>query len=332
MAHQIETFTNGKAAFFSAREDAWHRLGTVTSSAQTAEQALETALLANWNVRKVGLATEAGSAVNDHWATVRTNPATNAEDVLGVVGRKYHPIQNEAHAELLNALVDLSGAHFETAGSLKGGREVFVTMKMPQGMSVGGVDDVDLYIAALNSHDGSTSFRILVTPVRIVCANTQAAALRQAKSSFAIRHTRGSRAAIALARHALGLTHDYQAAFEAEAEAMIQQHMTTSTFMSMVKKIFPEPADSSPALAQRRYQDKVEELERLFAEAATNENIRDTAWAGYQAVTEYIDHFAPAQRTKWAADESTARAIRALGPQAVKLKEQTHRLFTSALV
>jgi hypothetical protein len=47
--------------------------------------------------------------------------------VLGVVGRGYTPIQNEEHADLL----DESGAHFETAGSIKGGRHVLLTMKLP---------------------------------------------------------------------------------------------------------------------------------------------------------------------------------------------------------
>ena len=48
--------------------------------------------------------------------------------------RDYVPFQNEACCDLLNALVDESGAHFETAGSMRGGRRVFVTMKLPKTM------------------------------------------------------------------------------------------------------------------------------------------------------------------------------------------------------
>ena len=50
-----------------------------------------------------------------------------------------------------------------------------------------GVDPVGLYLAACNSHDGSSAFRLLVTPVRIVCANTQAAAISRAKASLTLR-------------------------------------------------------------------------------------------------------------------------------------------------
>lgn len=335
MAHNIETFQNGAAAFVSARQDAWHRLGTVTKDAMTAQQALELALLTDWDVRKVALRTQSMISnegvttldVPDQFATVRTNPVTGTPDVLGVVGRKYQPIQNEEHTDLLNALVDESGAHFETAGSLKGGREVFVTMKMPQHMNIGGVDTVDLYLAALNSHDGSSAFRFLATPVRIVCANTQAAALRSARSTFSVRHTRGASAAITQARQALGLTFKYQEAFELEAEQMIQQTLTDAAFMGVMNRLFPAPATDAPASTQRRHTEQINELERLFTDANTNATIRGTRWAGYQAVTEYIDHFAPAQRNKWTGNLDTARAMRSLSTPVVNLKSRAFDLL-----
>ena len=74
------------------------------------------------------------------------------------MGSKYEPVQNEESCALLNALTDESGAVFETAGALRGGRETFVTMKMPESMSFDGIDGskdrTDFFLAALNSHDG----------------------------------------------------------------------------------------------------------------------------------------------------------------------------------
>ncbi len=49
--------------------------------------------------------------------------------------------------------------------------------------ATGTQDRTELYLAALNSHDGSSKFTFLVTPIRIVCANTQSAALRDAKAN-----------------------------------------------------------------------------------------------------------------------------------------------------
>ena len=132
----------------------------------------------------------AALTVPEQFATVRTNPITGASRLLGVVGSKYEPVQNEASCTLLDALIDESGAVYETAGALQGGRETFVTMKLPTSMTFDGQDGskdrTDWYLAALNSHDGSSAFRFLVTPIRIVCANTQnaAIALRKPVSRF----------------------------------------------------------------------------------------------------------------------------------------------------
>ncbi|MFD0723948.1 DUF932 domain-containing protein [Streptomyces globosus] len=146
MAHLIEQFSDGTAAFVSAQKSAWHRLGTVTTEALTAEDAMRLAALDGWNVRLVGLhATELtadGATLLDvpnHRASVRTHPKTGRPETLGVVGPDYTPVQNEEHAEFLNYLVDESGAHFETAGSLKGGRQVFLNRSdFPAGVLVAG--------------------------------------------------------------------------------------------------------------------------------------------------------------------------------------------------
>ena len=109
-------------------------------------------------ITDAGVTTPAPLPVADHFATVRTNPITGNVDLLGVVGTKYEPVQNEESCAVLDAITDESGAVFETAGALRGGRETFVTMKLPKSMSFDGVDGsndrTDFYLAALNSHDG----------------------------------------------------------------------------------------------------------------------------------------------------------------------------------
>ena len=153
--------------------------------------------------------------------TVRTNPVTGATDYLGVVGRDYTPVQNEACAELLDLLVDASGAHFETAGSLRGGRRVFITLRLPDGIRVAGIDDLDLYLALSTSHDGSTALRVDATPVRVVCANTQRLSLKRSVGHYTFRHTTNIKTKIAQARQAIGITYAYADAFTAEAERML---------------------------------------------------------------------------------------------------------------
>ncbi len=312
MSHELEVWEDGSASFVSARQHAWHRLGTVLPAEFDAGQAMSYARLGGWNVRTMALQTAPALSadgvfgalpVPDQFATVRTNPVSGSVDVLGVVGRGYTVIQNEEHADLLNRVADEGGACFETAGSLRGGRSVFLSMKLPRTMNVGGIDPVDLYLIALNSHDGTSAFRLLVSPVRVVCANTQALALRRAQSSFSIRHTSGARGNIAQAREALGLTFKYAEVFEREAEQMIAQSLTDAQFAQIIGKLWTTESESKRSATITA--NRTDVLTGLFADAPTNANIRGTRWAGYQAVTEYLDHFAPV-----AGGTDTARAER----------------------
>jgi phage/plasmid-like protein (TIGR03299 family) len=264
--------------------------------------------------------------VPDQFATVRTNPVTGRPDVLGVVGRGYTPIQNEEHAALLDTLVDESGSHFETAGSLRGGRQVFITMKLPDTMLIGGVDPVDLYLIALNSHDGTSAFRLLVSPVRVVCANTQAAAISRARSSFSIRHTSGARGYIEEARQALRLTFAYAEAFQAEDDALIAQSFTDAQFAEIVTQLWPvdEKSERSKTIGANRSH----ALNRLWRRSPTNTVIRGTRWAAYQAITEYTDHYAPVADKR---NPDGARAERALTSTSVgQVKTRAFDLLRTA--
>ena len=113
-----------------------------TDTHPDAEEAMTLGHLGGWRVRKVPLtATEIstnGVTTFDApgFATVRSNPFTGQAEALGVVGDAYTPLQNEDHADFLNTLADQSGAIFDTAGSLSGGRQVFITMKLPETLTV----------------------------------------------------------------------------------------------------------------------------------------------------------------------------------------------------
>ena len=295
MAHNIET--NGdQAAFVSAREDAWHQLGTTLPDSFTAEEAMEHGHLGGWDVRKAPLFADAGAGlleVPNQYAMVRNNPFTPGRiDTLGVVGRAYHPIQNEEHAGFLNALVDESGAIFETAGSIEGGRKVFITMKMPHSITIGGSDPVDNYIAAVNSHDGSMAFTLMVTPVRVVCQNTLNVALGTTSNIIRTRHSRGAANLVQQAREALGMAFKFNLEFEREAEKMAQTTLTQARFEEIIDREFGA-GENPTKTAITRAENRKDIMHELFAEANTQEGIRDTVWAGFNALTEYVDHYQP---------------------------------------
>lgn len=328
MSHEIDEIAPGVHAAVFARQDAWHHLGVTLDHEFTAAEAMKHAHLAGWDVRKTPLYWDenltAGDVpehtVPDRWATVRTNPVTGAAEYLGVVGGTYRPIQNEEHVDLLDTLVDESGAHFDTAGSLRKGREVFISMKLPDHITVGGQDRIDLNLVALNSHDGSSAFRFLVSPIRVVCANTQAAAIREARSSFSIRHTSGAGGRLQEARDALGLTFKFVGAFNEAAERMVATDATPGWVDDFLAEVFQ--VGDTPTV---REQKKLNGVLELYRGSSTLDGIRGTRWGAYNAVTEYIDHYAPANGQ----DKATARAVRALTSHAANQTKE--RAFSLAL-
>lgn len=310
MGHELD-ITDGIASFVSAHTDAWHMLGETLDHTFTAEEAMEHGNLGGWNVRTVpAFCNVDGKTLPmvGRNAVVRDNPVKKGQvDFLGDVGDSYKIIQNEDHAGFLNTLVDESGAHFETAGALYGGRQVFITMRLPGHINIGGVDPVENYIAAVNSHDGSMSFTLMVTPIRVVCANTLNLAFHQKSNVFRIRHTSGVQNYLGQAREALEFSFNYLDGFQEEAERLINTTLTQSQFEEIIEREFGAGEDASQA-AQTRADKRIEEMTELFAEAQTQDGIRDTAWAGLNALTEWADHYSPTRGD----DRDTARAVKAI--------------------
>jgi phage/plasmid-like protein (TIGR03299 family) len=300
VAHELETLANGQTAFASARLTAWHQLGQITEDCMTAEEIMTKAWLGGWEVRKIPLQ---GMEVNakgvtkvdcpDKWMTVRTNPQTGITEYLGIVGDDYTTVQNEQVAEVLNLLVDETGAHFETAGSMRKGKSVFVTMKLPSAMQVAGVDRLDLYLIGTTSHDGTAALRLDASPVRVVCANTQRAAFARSEGSYTFRHTSNITSKIGEAREALNLMWKHFGEFEFEAEKMINESLTMGEFEKVVEQLWPTEDDASD-VARNNAKQRSATLRFLIRDADTQKAIKGTRWAGYQAVTEYVDHYAKA--------------------------------------
>jgi phage/plasmid-like protein (TIGR03299 family) len=291
MAHELEVFEDGTAAFFAARTPGWHKLGTVTADSLTADEALKTAHL-DWTVEKTDAPVAAPSndgelLIADKYLTYRKHPVTGESNVLGVVGKNYTPVQNVEAFAWLDALTDESGAHFDTAGSLAGGKRVFVSMKFPEQIMLGGHDATDLYLLAWNSHDGTGAFHTVVSPVRVVCQNTLSAAIGRAKASFSIRHDRQATTKVQQARETMGLTFKYAEAFQQEAEKMMAAQMTKDEFARMVEDLVPEFTGMTDR-AKANVNITRSEIINVW-DSPLQDNIRGTRWAAYNAVVDWAD-------------------------------------------
>jgi phage/plasmid-like protein (TIGR03299 family) len=298
MAHDLES-VNGQTAFASLRQPAWHGLGTVFTDEVNTNEMLSLAHLDNWNVRLEDVATPEGFNSDKSYSFVtRTNPFDrNTNDILGVVGERYVPLQNEDLFSFGDNLLD-GGGRWETAGSIKGGRVVFGSIALTDSITLdpnGIADKIDNYLLINTSHDGSIAIQASITPVRVVCANTLNLALssfkgkKDVKQTFKIRHTQTAEGKIAVAREALGLAHKYIDEFSTMANEMIQTEITKAQFDKIVELAYPAPKKDAKG-SQKKHDAKTDLLQSIYV-GEYNNTISGTAWGAFNALTERLDWY-----------------------------------------
>jgi len=296
MAHELET-QNGVASFASFREPAWHGLGTVFTEEKNTAEMLAAANLNNWNVRLVDVEIpNTLSSDKEYQYVVRTNPTDKSQtDVLGIVGQRYHVLQNEELFSFGDNILD-GGGRWETAGSIRGGRVVFGSLALERETVLdptGVADKIKTYLLINTSHDGSIAIQASITPVRVVCANTLNLALgakrgkNAIKQSFKIRHTQTAEGKIAIARETLGLANKYMDAFDVMAKAMIEKEITAQQFNEIILAAYPKPEKDTKG-AIKKWENKVDIINDIYT-GEFNGMIANTAWGAFNALTERLD-------------------------------------------
>ena len=167
---------------FSVRETPWHGLGRIIMDAPASREALELAGL-DWQVESRNIYSGTGTMIPGYRANVRSTD----DAVLGVVSDRYRIVQNEEAFQFTDDLLG-EGVTYETAGSLQGGKKVWMLARLPRKYLIAG-DQVEPYLVIFNSHDGSSGVKVAMTPIRVVCQNTLNLALNTAKRSWTARHT-----------------------------------------------------------------------------------------------------------------------------------------------
>jgi phage/plasmid-like protein (TIGR03299 family) len=302
MAHELET-QNGVASFASFREPAWHGLGTVFTEEKNTAEMLAAANLNGWNVRLEELEIPSTLTSDKNYQyVVRDNPTNKSQtDVLGIVGERYVPLQNEELFSFGDNILD-GGGRWETAGAIRGGRVVFGSLALERETVLdpsGVADKVKTYLLINTSHDGSIAIQASITPVRVVCANTLNLALggkkkrSGVKQSFKIRHTQSAEGKIQIARETLGLANVYMDEFDKMAHAMIAKEITANDFNNIILAAYPKPEKDSKG-AFTKWENKVDVINDIYT-GEYNGMIAGSAWGAFNALTERLDWYRSAR-------------------------------------
>jgi len=312
--------TNGRAAMMYVGETPWHGLGTKLEKAATAAEALTAAGL-DWKVEKKPIFLADGKRVDGHYATVREDTGT----ALGVVGEVYRPLQNKEALSLMDGIVGVKEAMYHTAGALGNGSRVWLLAKMPGYIRVIGDDITEKYLLLTNTHDGTTTADVMLTPVRVVCQNTLNAALGNNSGRQKMRHTKSLGLRVKDVREGLGIINSMFSEFEQAAKALTEVQVNSEAWKAFIQKIglMPE-GDAAQQAMSTRAKNIMEEVTKLFenGRGSNLKGVRGTAWGAYNSITEYVDHHRTVRAGDDARERLEARASSLLFGSGALLKEK----------
>jgi phage/plasmid-like protein (TIGR03299 family) len=273
------------------RETPWHKQGTKLDNAATAAEAMAAAGL-DWEVQLQPLFTgpEKTVLVKGRFAACRMDRLGQPDGgQLGVVGRAFTPLQNREAFTFLDPVVGEKAAIYDTAGSLRGGRQVWLLAKLPGGeIRVVGDDVTEKYILLSNGHDGTNAVRIGLTPVRVVCQNTLTLALK-GMQGLAIRHHSDVAVRVREAHRLLGIVNTAMDEAGAIMQRMARVSLGADRLGEYFNQVMPVPIDDEAAWKQTT--ERHHRLRELFevGDGNTMPGVRGSLWAAYNAVTQWVD-------------------------------------------
>ena len=291
MPHELSISANGDAEMMYVGRTPWHGLGTQLESEVTAKEAIEAARM-NYQVEQqtifrqnptTGLLTE----YPDRYAVVRTD----TDVPFDIVSGQYEIVQNEDHFTFFDEIIGQGQAVYHTAGALRGGRIIWILVKLPETIELIPGDPIEQYILMSSSHDRSKSLEIAITPIRVVCANTLRVGMSAAKNIVQIRHTQSIHSRAVEARQALGLTDAYHQLMMESLGVLANTPMSPTSMAEYATAFLNVNPDREELHAFS--QDARERLCELFEVGRGQDipGVANTAYAAFNATTEFLDNY-----------------------------------------
>ena len=279
------------AEMFYTGDTPWHGYGQKLDAPATAEEAIAAAHL-DWEVALEPVYSRdaiGNYEIEDPHRFVRRQ---DNRQILGMRTSRYSVVQNRDAFGLFDAVIGPGQGVYHTAGALRGGRVVWILARVGDTREVVKGDEVEPYVLLSTSHDGSLPLQMRPTLVRVVCSNTLSYAMRRKDFSdvVTIRHTGNVANKAVEARQALGLTKVYFDRMMEGVEQLTKTSMSETGMRNFALSLYTPRGDDS---SHRYTLEAMSKLSELFVSGRGQDlpDVRGTAWAAYNAVTEYVDYF-----------------------------------------
>ena len=270
------------------REKPWHGLGVRVEEALTSKEALKTAGL-DWTIDSNPVFDGNGNEIKGYKANTRSTD----NKVLGIVSNRYQIVQNAEAFDFTDSLIG-DGIRYETAGSLNGGKRVWLLGKMPERYIVG--DKFEPYICFTNTHDGTGAVKVCMTPIRVVCNNTLNLALDEAKRVWSARHVGNISAKLEEARMTLELADKYLTTLDEVGDKLANTKMTEGQMREALDKMITVKDDAGER--QKKTAENMKEEIMICTLRPDLAMFLNTQWGFLNAVSDYVGHSDPVRKTE----------------------------------
>lgn len=287
MAHQIE-----KMAYVGDKP--WHALG----SRLPANQPLEV-----W-AQRAGLDFQIGETPVRFIAKETAPKGTilafedqkvlyrgDTQQALSVVSKRYKVVQPRAILEFYRDLTQASDFELETAGCLRGGRKIWALARTGKETQLKGHDVVQGYLLLATSCDGTLATTATHTSIRVVCANTLAVALDNARGAVKVPHS--TTFDPAMVKSQLGVAVSGWSEFMYRMKHLSERKVSDQEAEKFLRKLMGLPEASVSPMQRLTHVRGINKILDLFAgegRGADLASAKGTAWGLLNAATEFVDH------------------------------------------
>lgn len=284
---------------FYVRETPWHGLGVKVEEAPNSADALKLAGL-DWEVQPRPIFTDSGIQIPGYVANTRSSD----NNILGIVSDKYKIVQNADAFKFTDNIIE-GDVRYETAGSLRNGKSVWLLAKLPETKILG--DEVAPYLCFSNTHDGTGAVKVFMTPVRVVCNNTLNLAMNTARRTWTCKHMGRIEDKMAEASATLQLANKYMDNLAITADRLANVNITNDEIRAYMQELFPINTEDSDRQQGNMKKAQTDLMACYYMDDL--DKFRGTAWGFVNAVADYADHTAPLRNTDTFKERNFERII-----------------------
>lgn len=241
----------------------------------------------------------AGAIINGKFTTSPKQYATyrtDVNEVLGIVGKRYNIIDNKVAFDFIDSIIDTGDIEWTNAFSKDNGAIVMLQAKLPDHLILENNDKIEKYLTFINSHNGSYSCRVMISPVRMVCQN-QLTMFSKMKNGITIRHTNSYKDKLSQAQQILGLGNTLYNTVENELNSLLEiplpdsiDNMLDNLYFDVEELNAVKSGKHREEVISTRKLNTINSVKSWYINGVGQQNLKDNAFKYINAISGFYTH------------------------------------------